>query len=116
MLDSGRYSHVTELDDWWTRSIEYDERSNTYRVDYSGESLATAIIMAVSVANDCDCNDLPTLYDVIDPDALETVFSPFEPGSPNAQVSFSYAECRVTVRDDNTLIVQPSESMLLPED
>lgn len=107
---------MTHLDDWWTRSIEYDERSHTYRVDCHGESLSTAIVMTVSAATGCDCDDLPTLYDVIDPEALETVFAPLVSGKPNAQVSFSYATCRVTVRDDRTVVVQPTERVLMPDD
>lgn len=107
---------MTHLDDWWTRSIEYDERSQTYRVDCQGESLATAIVMTVSAAADRDCDDLPPLYDVIDPEALETVFAPLHPRRPNAQVSFSYADCRVTVRDDRTIVVQPTEPILLLDD
>lgn len=96
--------------DWWTDSIEYDERSNTYRISCHGESLSTGIVMAVSLATGREPTDLPTLWEVIDPEALETVF---EPGvafgrEPNAQVSFEYAGCRVVVRDDRSLVVSPT--------
>lgn len=52
--------------------------------------------------------ELPALAGVVDPDALESVFSPVQQATaiPNGTVSFEYADCLVVVRSDGTVFVE----------
>lgn len=77
-------------------------------MDDSGDpqSLGEAILHEVSAQTGVPPAELnPPLYDVIDPDALETLFR----GS-TGQVSFEYHGFLVTVDHAGTVTLQPTES------
>lgn len=64
-----------------------------------GVPVSVRIVEAVAERNAVDPTDLePRLHDVIDPDALDTLF-PSSGGSdsPSATVEFTYAGCSITV-------------------
>ena len=72
-----------------------------------GESSVTvAVIEAVAAEAECDADELPTLCDVIDPDALERFF---EVGPqreiPGRRVVFTYADYEVAVSGDGVIEV-----------
>jgi len=94
---------------WWHEQVEYDARSGTYRASYEGHPIGTVVVELVGLATDTDPIDLPAIWEVVDPEAVETVFGPqsASDGVPNAQLSFEYGDCRITVRDDRTVVVQP---------
>lgn len=68
--------------------------------------ITEAIIDQTNLTRD----DLPPLYDVIDPDALENVFAPRMNGAarPNGRVVFQYAGYRVTVHANRAVTIEPS--------
>ncbi|MFC4245607.1 HalOD1 output domain-containing protein [Natribaculum luteum] len=87
-----------------------------YRLE-PGESLSEAVVEAVAAASgrsifatDEDAEPLPPLYDVIDPDALNSLF---KPGRESEQidgcVSFTYCNHRVVVESSGSVLVSPAE-------
>lgn len=67
-----------------------------------GTPLSSAIVEAVSTASDTPVEELPFLYDVVDPDALSMLFFEYE---TNGYVTFEYAGYVVTVHADRTIEV-----------
>ena len=64
-------------------------------------SVTEAIVDAVSDAEDCDPLELPPLWNVIDPEALDGLFAPTRRGRPRAgRVAFAYAGYEVSVAVD----------------
>lgn len=59
------------------------------------------VVESVATATSTDPVELPRLYDVIDPDALETAVRTMTGG----EICFHYAEHAVTVRSDGTVHV-----------
>lgn len=78
----------------------------------NSRNLVCDIVESVADANGVDPLDLePSLYDVVDPDALERVFGDRPDGSARSggRVVFVIAGCEVTVRADRTVEVVPIE-------
>lgn len=72
----------------------------------SKEPVTQQVITAVAEKEGVDEADLETpLYDVIDPDALDTLFR-----GGSGTVRFEYLEYVVTVDSDNTVEVAPAEN------
>lgn len=83
-----------------TETSGENDSNRTVRHEFEGHTSATtAVIEAVAAARGTEPTDLPTLYDVIDPDALDELF---EAGGgsdrPERCVEFAYAGCTVRVR------------------
>lgn len=57
------------------------------------------VIQRVATATESDELDLPQLYDVIDPDALDTFIEQLADG----QITFTYAGYEVTVTSEKTI-------------
>lgn len=74
--------------------------------------VSTAVVMAVADTTDTPPDELPPLYDVIDPDALDTIFQSGRVGRSGAgiHVTFTMAGCTVSVRDGNVTVTPDSES------
>jgi hypothetical protein len=73
------------------------------------ESLSASVIRAVADAADLEPAELGTpLYDQIDPDALDSLFSDRHDGTPRASghVSFTLLEYDVTVYSDGHVVVR----------
>lgn len=66
------------------------------------EAVSTAVVEAVSEASETSVVDLPPLYESVDPDALDTLFSGEQ--TPDC-LTFEYAGYLVTVHDDYVLVV-----------
>lgn len=66
-------------------------------------TVSSRVICAVADASDVSPTDLPPLYDVIDPDALDSLVYSVLPGG---SIEFDYADTAVTVavRDDGVSI------------
>lgn len=81
----------------------------TENAPYSGEeSLSTAVIQAVADAADLEPAELGTpLYDQIDPDALDNLFSDRHNGMPrgSGHVVFTLLDYEVTVYSDGQVVV-----------
>ena len=63
------------------------------------ESVSTAVRRAVSAVEGRESGSLRPLSDVLDPDALDTLFEPRSNGRPRTggQLSFIYSDCVVTI-------------------
>nr|WP_233340992.1 HalOD1 output domain-containing protein [Haloprofundus sp. MHR1] len=64
-----------------------------------GDQNATdAVVLAVAEARNVDPLELEPLYNVIDPDALNAIFSSAGPTHDSVELEFAMAGCQVTVR------------------
>lgn len=91
----------------WTakkrRSIEI-----TVDFDDRGEP-TTTIIEAIADAANQSVLDLPPLAESIEPEALDLLFSEYAAkGSPNLEVTFTYADSTVTVTGTGEIRVTPA--------
>lgn len=68
-------------------------------VDEPVDRPSTQVIEAVAEATDSVQTELQPLYEVIDPDALDSLYSSLDARS-TATVTFRYEGCSVTVRTD----------------
>lgn len=90
--------------------VEYDSETETYRTVHKFSSnipLSTTVVLAVEeVIDDMDA----VLNDAIDPDALDSIFRPRSDVAPyrRGYVVFLIAGCRVTVRSDGTIEIDPA--------
>lgn len=73
-------------------------------------SVTAAVVEAVAVHRSVDPVTLePPLHDVIDTDALESLFAPTRRGSRSGTVTFVYDGLEVTVDADGTVDVEDVE-------
>lgn len=63
------------------------------------------VIQCVAIARDVAPDDLPPLYEVIDPDALASLYTDGDAGTRH--VRFEFAETEVLVTDQGTIRVVP---------
>ena len=79
-----------------------------------GESSVTvAVVEAVAAEAECEADELPTLCDVIDPDALERFFQVGpESELSGRRVVFTYADFEVAVSGDRRIEVTRTEASL----
>lgn len=61
---------------------------------------SSAVVQAVSTVADEDPLDIEPLYDVVDPDALDTLFtqSQYYHGPPNGSIQFEYHSYTVVIK------------------
>lgn len=62
------------------------------------DTVSQRVVMAVAEARDIDTLELPPLYDVIDPDALDNLFNSEK--RTRGRVVFMYNDCEVIVHSD----------------
>lgn len=69
------------------------------------ESVSTAVVRAVSAVEGRDPRSLRPLTDVLDPDALDTLFEARSNGRPRigGHLSFVYSNCVVTIENGEYL-------------
>ncbi|WP_418281926.1 HalOD1 output domain-containing protein [Halorubrum sp. DTA98] len=82
--------------------------SEAYRVvhDWSGDrSLSTTVIHAVQRVLNTPEEELPILYEHIDPDALDRLFAPVQSdrSRTDGRITFSYAGLCVMIEADGTI-------------
>ena len=70
------------------------------------ETLVTAVVEAVADAKGVDPLELEPLYESVDPEALEAIFSTAD-GRSAVELSFSVAGCEVVVRGPDEISVTP---------
>ena len=78
-----------------------DEPSTETAVSYR-------VIQQVAAATGTDPLDLDPLYETIDPEALDAVFDTATP--PEASVTFTLADCEVTVYGSGEISVTPPDA------
>ena len=93
--------------------ITYDPQTNTYRVyhDWTNpEPVSTTLLRTVAIATDRDILTLEPLHDTIDVDAVDRLYEP-RPGATQQPdggcLTFSFAECEVTLYWDGKIVVAP---------
>ncbi|PSQ28635.1 hypothetical protein BRD03_02815 [Halobacteriales archaeon QS_9_68_17] len=90
---------------------EYSPETDTYRTSFSGdaESVWVAVLSTVAVVSETKPTELPPLYSVMDPTALEDLMEPsgLGPSRSDISVSFAYVDYLVTVRNYGVITVQP---------
>lgn len=74
----------------------------------SAAPVSTTIVRRVATATDQSILELPTLYDTIDPEALDAVVDSAGPESSPLEIRFTYAGHRVTVDGDGAVTIEPS--------
>lgn len=72
----------------------------------SHQPLSLTVIEAVEAATDAQTTELPPLYEVIDPDALDSLFQ--STSEESVCVEFSYSGVEVAVQGDGTVTVMDS--------
>lgn len=81
--------------------------TNTVRLPRSGTATSELVVEAIATCMDDDPTDLGvTLYDSVDPDALDRLFRAKSDGTPRAKgrVVFQMGECRVEVTDETVSV------------
>ncbi|CQH63454.1 uncharacterized protein HHUB_4086 (plasmid) [Halobacterium hubeiense] len=73
------------------------------------ESVSMAVVRAVTAVTGCSPGSTPLLARVVDPDALDALFSASFDGTPRTggHLTFVYADCRVTIDNGEFLTVRP---------
>lgn len=87
-------------------------QSNQYTCYADGEQLSTAVVMALTTVTGGDSGDIGVpLYDVIDPDALDNLFSDKHDGSPRTggKVVFTILNYEVTVQSYGEIVIRELE-------
>ena len=74
---------------------------------HSDRVVTERVVHAVAEARDVDPLELPPLYDVLDPDALNALVTKPTAGDELITVSFTYTDRRITVRNDGVVRVGP---------
>lgn len=84
-----------------TVSVEYDWDES--------RSLSLAVLDALEASTDTDVQELGPLNDIVDADALDTLFSPTSNGGPRGPgyVTFEIGDHVVTVHSDGSIVVAP---------
>ncbi|WP_276301172.1 HalOD1 output domain-containing protein [Halorussus lipolyticus] len=81
------------------------------------ESATTTVIEAIADETGRDPRDLPTLYRVVDPDALNRLAEGPRTGrDPNVTVTFAVAGCRVEVTDTGAVTVEDDPDFDVPSE
>lgn len=96
-----------------TRLCRMDQYKNGNRqLEYG--AVSEEVVTAVAAARDVDPLELPPLYNVIDPDALNQLFDHDVSGDGNGhcRVSFRMADCDVIVESNNEIDVTPLNERL----
>ena len=75
----------------------------------SDEAVSEAVVLAVSAIQGRDPVSLPPLGAVIDPESLNRIFDTQLDGVPRTggRVSFTYADCHVTIDNGEYMSVDP---------
>ncbi|WP_227356880.1 HalOD1 output domain-containing protein [Haladaptatus salinisoli] len=78
-----------------------------YRIKRGDDDISTRIIRGVEDIVGPDEDNTAWLYDSIDPDALDTIFSPKHDGTPrdDGKVVFTARNCEISVRGNGEITV-----------
>ncbi|WP_327051363.1 HalOD1 output domain-containing protein [Halomicrococcus gelatinilyticus] len=90
-------------------TLKNTERATQYTTYADDEPLSTAVVVAIADAAGVDPADIGTpLYDIMDPDALDNLFSDKIDGSPRigGQVVFTVLDYEVTVYSYGQIVVR----------
>lgn len=84
---------------------------NDERTTVTKPSITVLIHAAIAARVGSDASECPPLYDVIDPDALDTLFAPHHRTTErHGKVIFEYCGYQVTVNADRTIELEPLDT------
>ena len=97
------------------QDLQYDDANDRYVLQYDLDgpaTISTTIVHAIATVADVDVSQGEfSLYDSIDPDALERIFAPIVDGTPRTggHVAFTALDHQVTVNANGTVHIHPPE-------
>src|SRR6056297_1322364 len=103
MSETAPRDSLTSVDETSGRTVYYDEDRGTYHTWCDGDSqvpVSTALVLTVSSVLEVEPDDLETLTEYIEPDALNALVGHWQREVPRAgdrSISFPFAQCTVTV-------------------
>lgn len=83
-------------------SVTYDSETGRYYVEFdldNPDAVPDAIVFALAEIRDEDPIELMPLGDVVDPDALGTIFQPAVESDTRVSITFEYSGYVVTVHE-----------------
>lgn len=92
-----------------------DREPAEYHVRYdpeTDESLSTVVVKAVSAVSGTPPTELGSLYETVDPEAIDTVYETiddFPHHDKEGYLTFTFGDCDVTVHWTGTISIRPSE-------
>lgn len=106
---------VTMTNTTTTTSITFEPNTNTYRASHDWQSddrITETIVRAIAIVTNTPPTDFEPLYESIDPDALNQLFTRPNGDSPQntSQVSFSYNDCTVQVDATGTIEITSAKN------
>ncbi|USZ68029.1 hypothetical protein NGM10_15010 [Halorussus salilacus] len=92
--------------------IEHDEAAGVYRLRHDwtcDEPMSTVVVVALASVSETDPLELDPLRDVLDPDALDELFSPTrrDADRDSGRVEFSLSDHRVVVDATGHVEIRP---------
>lgn len=72
----------------------------------AGEQLSTKVVERVAAFKGTESVELDPLYEAINPDALNHLFTSPNGADRSGRISFVYCDCEVIVEDDGEVVVQ----------
>lgn len=97
-----------------SKEVEYDSKTGAYRVKFSYGSDPPSLVLCEAIASitDEDPLELEPLFDVIDPDALDSLFVPTTSGESrgDGSVSFTFHGFDVEVKSYGLIEIEPAET------
>jgi hypothetical protein len=91
--------------------LDYDANTGTYRASFDSdrETICEALLLVVAAVSGTDPLELPSLPPVLDTDAVERLIDPSVTGSSSGdlRVSFTFADCDVTIHSYGIITVRP---------
>lgn len=88
-----------------------DDGRICHRYDWSETDPSAAVVETIAVATNTVPTETDPLYDVIEPDALNTLFDPaWGHTPPELRVTFDYDDLLVTVAATGTITVEPASA------
>lgn len=99
---------TTDLDS--ESGVTGESSAAAYETRHDGDDgpLSVAVVEAVATATETDPLEIAPLHRTVDPDALDHLFEPAdEDGKASGWLRFSFAGCRVAVRSDGHIGVEP---------
>lgn len=109
------------VDDAAERPVYYDEGNGTYHIwctvtDY--EPVSTAVLVGVSSILGVEPENLERLSGSVDPDALNAIAVNWygDESRTESTITFPFARCTVTVRDNGEVVIEPDRGVDAPMD
>lgn len=90
-------------------SVTFDEEAEEFRMEYdpSVDDPSHAVLAAVASVTRTDLIELDPLYSVLDPDALDKLFS--VNSDTTCRLTFGFTDCQITVDAAGTIVLKSED-------